>query len=391
MDRSETVKIAKSAWNRNLVDEKPIVVSCDVHTQNTYIFGVDTRSGEIKMEHNVFGGIQEVCRAVSKIGRKEDMIILYEAGCFGFSFYRKLTEAGYSCKIIAPNSIPRINGPKTDRDDAIRNFDYFCAGLLRFVWIPSKTAESARECLRYRYQLVWERTGEKQKVQAMLKRQGVIFTETKKPWSKKHYAWLKIVVLPAEVRIVLDMRRKKIERLNEDIDELDIKLRALMDGNANYRRLYEAYLKMTGIGPLGAVTWVLEGHDLNRFARPSNLMSYLGLVPKKNSSGGKDPALRITKAGNAYLRYVTICAARCYGDRRLTQKTEDIVKYPKPIGDLVKRSQDRLCNRYLHLRQNKKNGNKAKVAVARELCGFIWEMATIVLVQCEAEEMKKAA
>jgi hypothetical protein len=120
-------------------------------------------------------------------------------------------------------------------------------------------------------------------------------------------------------------------------------------------------------------------------------MSYLGLVPRKNSSAGKDPALSITKSGNAYLRYVTVVAARCYSDRRLAQKDADICKYPQPLANLVRKCQDRLCNRYQHLRRNKKNGNKAKVAIARELCAYIWELAVKVLPQMDAPQFCRVA
>jgi len=39
----------------------------------------------------------------------------------------------------------------------------------------------------------------------------------------------------------------------------------------------------------------------------------------------------------------------------------------------------------------KKNGNKAKVAVAREVCAFIWELAVKVLPQLDAEKLALAA
>lgn len=391
MENSSLPNIAQLVLNRQRISEYPIVVSCDAHSESSYVFAVDMRSGEIKMDRNIFGGARQVAKAMMKIGSKTEIVVLYEAGCLGFSLYRQLAEHGYACKIIAPNSIPRQEGKKTDRNDAIGNFNYYCSGLLRFVRVPDATIECARECLRYRFQLVWNRTAEKQKVQAMLKRHGVEYTATKKPWTKKHYAWLKEVVLPAEVRSVLDIQLSRIESHDANIAKLDTQLMTLIEANERFSHLYHAYLAMTGIGPLGAVTWVFEGHDLNRFAHPANLMSYLGLIPRKNSSAGKDPALSITKAGNAYLRYVTVCAARCYSDRRLSQSEDCLKNHPKPMADLIRNCQNRLCNRYQHLRRNKKKGNKAKVAVARELCAFIWEMAVKVLPQITEKTELKAA
>ena len=43
------------------------------------------------------------------------------------------------------------------------------------------------------------------------------------------------------------------------------------------------------------------------------------------------------------------------------------------------------------LRKNKKHGNKAKVAVARELCAFIWELAVKVVPALTEWQLRKAA
>lgn len=391
MAKNNIADIAQIMLNQKDVAEHPLVVSCDAHGESTYVFAVDIRTGEIRMDRNIIGGTTKVAKVVMKIGNRRDTIVLYEAGPLGYSLYRKLDDQHYACKIIAPNSIPHRNGKKTDRQDAIGNFNYYCSGLLRFISVPEPIVESARECLRYRFNLVWERSTEKQKVQAMLKRNGAIFTGTKSAWTIKHYEWLKSVELPSETRMVLDMQLSRIECHDKNIDQLDVRLLKIISEHPHLLRLYNAYCAMTGIGKIGAMTWVFEGNDLQRFAHPHSLMSYLGLVPRKNSSAGKDPALSITKTGNSYLRYVTVNAAKCYTDRRLTQRDTDIKKHPAPIADLIRRSQDRLCHRYQQLRKNKKHGNKAKVAVARELCAFIWELAVKIVPQLTDQQLENAA
>lgn len=391
MAKNTIVNMAQLMLNQKNVAEYPIIVSCDAHSESTYVFAVDIRTGEIKMDRNIIGGVHNVAKAVMKVGCKRDTVVLYEAGPLGYSLYRKLADQRYACKIIAPNSIPNRHGKKSDRQDAIGNFNFYCSGLLRFISIPEPIIESARECLRYRFNLVWERTTEKQKVQAMLKRNSAVFTGTKSAWTRKHYAWLETVELPVETRMVLDMQLSRIKNHDTSIEQLDKQLLKVIAEHPHLSRLYNAYSAITGIGKVGAMTWVFEGNDLQRFAHPHNLMSYLGLVPRKNSSAGKDPALSITKTGNTYLRYVTVNAAKCYTDRRLTQREADMKTFPVPVADLIRRSQDRLCNRYQQLRKNKKNGNKAKVAVARELCAFIWELAVKIVPQLTEQELHKVA
>jgi transposase len=333
----------------------------------------------------------DVVRVVAKLGHPSEVVVLYEAGSAGFSLYRQLNSKGYECKVIAPNSIPDQKGKKTDRNDAIGNFNYYVSGLLRFVWVPDAFTECTREALRYRFDLVHEQTAEKQKVQALLKRHDVKYTITKTAWTKKFWAWIKEVELPKEVRMVLDMQLERIENRRTMIDKLECQVMDYIKENESLAGLYRFYHVMTGMGRLGAMTWTLEGNDLNRFSHPGNLMSYLGLVPRKNSSGGRDPALSITKTGNAYLRYVTVVAARSYTDRRLTQRKDALKDLPEPVAQIITRCQDRLCNRYRDLRNNKKNGNKAKVAIARELCGFLWELIVKVMPITPVVEFAKAA
>jgi len=391
MNTSNIANLSSLLINQLIVKDHPVVVSCDAHSESTYIFAVDTRTGEILFDRNIFGASREITKAVKKIGVLRDIVVLYEAGSLGFSLYRRLRELGYYCRIIAPSSIPKRQGPKTDRDDAIGNFRYYCSGLLKFVWVPDLKIENGRECLRCRHDLMAERTGEKVKIQAMLKRQGIIYTLTKSPWTKRFYLWLKELSVAVEVRTVLDIRLSRIAMLDEHIQRVEKQVMALIANDVRMSRLYQIYNTLPGIGPLGAMTWVLEGGDLNRFASPLNLMSYLGVVPRKKSSGKRNPSLGITKAGNVYLRYVTVCAAGTYFDRRKMQKEYALKKLPKPLAELVGRCRNRLCKRCVDLRRNKKNGNKIKVAIARELCGYIWELAVKVLPQIEEKQLPIAA
>ena len=53
--------------------------------------------------------------------------------------------------------------------------------------------------------------------------------------------------------------------------------------------------------------------------------------------------------------------------------------------------QNRLVTRYKHLKAKGKHSNKARVAVARELCGFLWEYANIFITNEDDYTEQKAA
>lgn len=121
-------------------------------------------------------------------------------------------------------------------------------------------------------------------------------------------------------------------------------------------------------------------------------MSYMGLIPGKHASGKSDPSRSITKAGNRFLRLAYVGAAKWYRDRRLMKSKKFIKSLPEPIQPSLERLQDRLCSRYRYLCANGKPSNKAKCAIAREMCAFTWEIMTIIAPQLSKyQKLQKAA
>ena len=72
----------------------------------------------------------------------------------------------------------------------------------------------------------------------------------------------------------------------------------------------EILRKITGVGPITSLTFVLTIGDPNRFDSPRDVAAYLGLVPRRDQSGETDKQLRISKAGDAYLRRLLVSSAQ---------------------------------------------------------------------------------
>lgn len=66
---------------------------------------------------------------------------------------------------------------------------------------------------------------------------------------------------------------------------------------------------MTGVGPLISLTFVLTIGDPLRFKKSRELGPYLGLIPRQHESGQSTPSLRISKAGDSYLRQLLVNGA----------------------------------------------------------------------------------
>jgi transposase len=68
-------------------------------------------------------------------------------------------------------------------------------------------------------------------------------------------------------------------------------------------------LSQPGVGPITALAFVLTIGDVTRFARGKQVASYVGLIPREHSSGGRQRLGAISKQGNSFLRMLLVEAA----------------------------------------------------------------------------------
>jgi transposase len=67
--------------------------------------------------------------------------------------------------------------------------------------------------------------------------------------------------------------------------------------------------QVAGVGPVTALAYVLILEDPTRFRKSRQVGSYVGLRPRQDASSGRDPQMRITKAGDTLLRTLLVQAA----------------------------------------------------------------------------------
>ena len=122
---------------------------------------------------------------------------------------------------------------------------------------------------------------------------------------------------------------------------------------------------------------ISEINDFARFSRPGELMSYFGLIPSESSSGDVRRQGRITKAGSTRCRRIVIEAAWHYQHKPAMSGVISKRQEGQPL-EIVKHcweAQQRLHKKFWRIAVRKER-NKAVVAVARELVGFIWAIMT---------------
>jgi hypothetical protein len=144
--------------------------------------------------------------------------------------------------------------------------------------------------------------------------------------------------------------------------------------------LWWALQSLRGLSTVSASVRVAALGDLSRCAHPRQLMAYAGLTPSEHSSGGRHQRGGITKTGNTAVRRVLGEMAWHYRHQpalgvRLRACQRD---QPAAIVAISWQAQTRLHPRFLRLIFRGKLKQQAVVAIARELLGVIWEIATIV-------------
>ena len=111
--------------------------------------------------------------------------------------------------------------------------------------------------------------------------------------------------VPAEVRTCLGMLAEQLALINGQILEMDRRIQANARATETGRRLME----VPGVGPLLASALVAAVPDPKAFRSGRNLAAWIGLVPRQNSSGGKERLAGITKQGDRYLRQLLVVGA----------------------------------------------------------------------------------
>jgi transposase len=117
-------------------------------------------------------------------------------------------------------------------------------------------------------------------------------------------ALLEVVADPSDKRVP-DLARAcltalgaQLRRFKEQILEFDRRIMAWHRSNETSKRLDE----IPGVGPALATALVASVADPKAFRSGRNFSAWIGLVPKQNSSGGKDKLGSISKQGDRYLR-----------------------------------------------------------------------------------------
>jgi transposase len=221
---------------------------------------------------------------------------------------REIRTFGHEVRLMPASYVkPYVKRGKTDAADAEAICEAVTRPTMRFV--PIKTAEQQAVLMLHRTRdlLVRQRTMLVNALRGHMAELGVIA-----PQGIGRVGDLVAVLLgedegrlPTLARQALRGLAAELEALGKRVKEVEVAILTWHKDNDASRRL----ATIPGIGPITASAIVATVTDPSQFHSARQFAAWIGLVPKQNSSGGKERQGGISKQGDRYLRRLLVLGA----------------------------------------------------------------------------------
>jgi transposase len=352
-------------------------VGLDVHALSVVAHAIDEETGKIARAR-LCPAQDEVLSWLHQL--RDPVRVTYEAGPTGFGLARAINDAGMECVVAAPSKLQRPAGDriKTDARDAAHLARLLRLGEITEVRVPDRDIEAVRDLVRAREDARADLMRVRHRLSKLLLRQGIVYYGGT-PWTGVHEQWLRRqrfddIHLKAAYDYSFDAvlaATAARDRLDEQITEV-----------AASPRFADAVNRLgclRGISALTGLALTVEIGDWSRFTG-SSIGAYVGLVPCEHSSGGSRVQGSITKAGNTHVRRLLIESA--WHHRKSYSTSGPALRTRWAKVDPALRARGHAANRRLNKRwqtftERGKNPLVANVAIARELAGWCWSLATM--------------
>ena len=222
---------------------------------------------------------------------------------------RELTKLGHTVKLMAPQFVkPYVKTNKNDMADAEAICEAVARPNMRFVPIKTVEQQALLSLHRVRQGLVKARTAQSNQIRGLLGEFGLIVPKGISQIAPRIPDILEDGDngLPGMFRDLISRLLTHFNDLHRQVLELEAQIKAWHRDNPASLKLAE----IPGIGPITASAMAASVGNARDFSNGRQLASWLGLVPKQHSTGGKSVLLGISKRGDSYLRTLLIHGAR---------------------------------------------------------------------------------
>lgn len=349
-------------------------VGLDVHALSVVAHAVDEQTGRVERARLCpdHGEILDWLRGPVRVA--------YEAGPTGFGLARALAAAQIECTVAAPSKLVRSAGDrvKTDARDAAHLTRVLRLGEITAVTVPEAEVEAVRDLVRAREDARGDLMRVRHRLSKLLLRQGRIYSGGR-AWTGVRETWLRRQRFDdSHTKSAFDHHFAAVLSATAARDRLDEQI-ITVAASPRWADPVDRLGCLRAISALTGLALSVEVGDWTRFSG-SSIGAYVGLVPTEYSSGTSRVQGSITKAGNAHLRRLLVEAA--WHHRAAYRNPGPTMRARWAKVDPALKARGHAGNRRLHqqwcrFNERKKPHVVANVAVARQLAGWCWSLATL--------------
>jgi transposase len=229
-----------------------------------------------------------------------------EACATAHHWARELKSLGHEVRLLPPAYVkPYVKRQKNDMADAEAICEAVTRPTMRFVEVKSPEQQGVLVLHRTRQTLIRQRTQISNAIRGHMAEFGVVAPVGREGLQRLIGDLRSDGPIPAAARSCLLMLADQLRLVNAQVLEADRAIMAAVRASETARRL----MSVPGVGPLLASALIAAVPDPHAFRSGRNLAAWIGLVPRQNSSGGKERLGGITKAGDRYLRQMLVVGA----------------------------------------------------------------------------------
>lgn len=221
---------------------------------------------------------------------------------------REISALGHQVRLMPPAYVKAyLRRQKNDAADAEAICEAVQRPMMRFVPVKSAERQAVLVLHRSRELLVRQRTMLINAIRGHCAEFGLIAAQ-----GVRNVSELMKRVRLADQAVLPEMAKNAMILLAEQLETLDMQIQRLNRRLLVWHRQDQASQRLAtipGIGVISATALAASVTDPAQFRSGREFSASLGLVPRQNSSGGKDRLGRISKMGDRYLRKLLVVGA----------------------------------------------------------------------------------
>lgn len=260
---------------------------------------------------------------------------------------RELQALGHTVRLMPPACVkPHVKRQKNDAADAEAICEAVTRPNMRFVPTRTPAQQSCLSLHRTRHLFIRQQTAIINSIRAHLAEFGIVA-----PVGRRGVEQLLTVVVDVNDRRLPEVARACVAALGTQLLALKAQILAFDRHIMAWHRSNETSRRLDaipGVGPALATALVASVGDPKAFRSGRDFSAWIGLVPKQNSSGGKDKLGSISKQGDRYLRSLftagalaVIRDAKLHGTEHRPWLTALLARRPTKVAAIALANKDR--------------------------------------------------